>query len=172
MIRFLPMLAVPLLLPACRSAPNGDENRVVLRIDVVEPTVAAGTSAEVQIQNLSDRTIGFNLCPKVVEREDRNAWTPLPETSPEACTLELYVLAAGETVVQTIEIPSGLEIEVHDRMQELYPDPVVVRLSHRSRHKPGPLRRARRSVGRALVAIGTQVAGTEPASWTGGQQAA
>lgn len=113
MIRFLPILAVPLLLPGCRSAPNGDEDREVLRIDIVEPTVTAGTSAEVQLQNLSDRTIGFNLCPKVVEREDGNAWTPLPETSPEACTLELYVLAAGETVVQTIEIPSGLEAGSH-----------------------------------------------------------
>jgi hypothetical protein len=68
-------------------------------------------------------------------------------------------------------IESGLEIEVHDRMQELYPDPVVVRLRHRSRHKSGPIRRARRSVGRALVALGTQVAGTEPASW-GRRQAA
>ena len=69
-------------------------------------------------------------------------------------------------------IESGLEIEVHDRMQELYPDPAVVRLSHRNRRKAGPVRRARRSVGRALVALGTQVAGTEPASWSGGRQQA
>ena len=69
-------------------------------------------------------------------------------------------------------IESGLEIEVRDRMHDLTPDPVVVRLSHHQRRKAGPIRRARRSVGRALVALGTQVAGTEPASWTGGQQAA
>lgn len=113
MIRFLPILAVPLLLPGCRSAASGEQDREVLRIDVVEPTLTAGTSAEIQLENLSDRTIGFNLCPKVVEREEENAWTPLPETRPEACTLELYVLASGETVVQTIEIPSGLEAGSH-----------------------------------------------------------
>ena len=113
MIRSLPVLVVPLLLAGCRSAPGGEEDREVLRIAVVEPTLTAGTSAEVQLENLSDRTIGFNLCPKVVEREEENAWAPLPETRPEACTLELYVLAAGETVVQMIEIPSGLEAGSH-----------------------------------------------------------
>ncbi|MGH9336844.1 MAG: immunoglobulin-like domain-containing protein, partial [Vicinamibacteria bacterium] len=46
--------------------------------------------------------------PKVVERDEGGAWTELPETRPEACTLELYILAAGETVVQTIEIPATL----------------------------------------------------------------
>lgn len=113
MIRFLPILVVPLLLPGCRSASNGEEDREVLRIDVVEPALAAGTSAEIQLENLSDRTIGFNLCPKVVERDRGNLWTPLPETRPEVCTLELYVLAAGETVVQTTEIPAGLEPGIH-----------------------------------------------------------
>lgn len=113
MIRFLSILVVPLLLPGCRSASNGEEDREILRIDVVEPTLVAGTSAEIQLENLSDRTIGFNLCPKVVEREGGNAWTPLPETRPEACTLELYVLAVGETVVQTTEIPPGLEPGTH-----------------------------------------------------------
>jgi len=112
MIRPLPIL-VALLLAGCRSAPGGEGDREVLRIDVVETTLAAGTSAEVQLENLSDRTIGFNLCPKVVEREDGGSWTPLPETRPEACTLELYVLAAGETVVQTVEIPVGLEPGPH-----------------------------------------------------------
>jgi hypothetical protein len=113
MIRFLPILAVPILLVGCRSASNGEQDREILRIDVVEPTLVTGTSAEVQLENLSDRTIGFNLCPKVVEREDGNGWIPLPETRPEACTLELYVLAAGETVVQTVEIPAGLEAGSH-----------------------------------------------------------
>ncbi|MGH7543252.1 MAG: immunoglobulin-like domain-containing protein [Gemmatimonadota bacterium] len=113
MIRLLPILAVPLLLPGCRSAANGEGDREILRIDVVEPVLLAGTSAEVQLENLSDRTIGFNLCPKVVERGDGSSWTPLPETRLEACTLELYVLAAGETTVQTIEIPAGLEPGTH-----------------------------------------------------------
>jgi hypothetical protein len=113
MIRSLPVLGIPLLLAGCRSTPGGEEDREVLRIAVVEPTLAAGTSAEVQLENLSDRTIGFNLCPKVVERGDGTSWTPIPQTRPEACTLELYVLAAGETVVQTIEIPAGLEPGTH-----------------------------------------------------------
>lgn len=69
-------------------------------------------------------------------------------------------------------IESGIELEVRDRMQDLYQGTRAVRPDTPSRRTPGPIRRARRSVGRALVAIGTQVAGTEPASWTGGQQAA
>ena len=69
-------------------------------------------------------------------------------------------------------IESGIEIEVRDRMQELYPEPAAVRLRQRSRRKAGPLRRARRTVGRALVVLGTQVAGTQPESLSGGRQAA
>lgn len=115
MIRFLPVFVIPLLLvlAGCRSAPGGEEDREVLRIAVVEPILAAGTSAEVQLENLSDRTIGFNLCPKVIERGDGSSWTPIPETRPQACMLELYVLAAGETVVQTIDIPAGLGPGTH-----------------------------------------------------------
>ena len=113
MIRLLPILAVALLLPGCRSAANGEADREILSIDVVEPVLMAGTSAEVQLENLSDRTIGFNLCPKVIERGDGSSWTPIPETRPQACTLELYVLAAGETVVQTIDIPAGLGPGTH-----------------------------------------------------------
>ena len=69
-------------------------------------------------------------------------------------------------------IESGLDLEVHDRMQQLYPDPSVVQVSRRSRRQAGPIRRARRSVGRALVVLGTQVAGTQPESLSGGRQAA
>ena len=60
-MRFLPVLAVTLLLPGCRSAPDDEAHREVLRIEVVEPSLAAGTSAEIRLENLSDRTIGFNL---------------------------------------------------------------------------------------------------------------
>jgi hypothetical protein len=110
MLRFL-LLVVTLSLPlaGCRSAPGGEANRELLLIDIVEPTLVAGSSAEIRLENLSDRTIGFNLCPKVVEREVGGSWTPLPETRPEACTLELYILAGGESVLQTIEIPATLE---------------------------------------------------------------
>ena len=69
-------------------------------------------------------------------------------------------------------IESGLDIEVHDRMQQLYPDPAAVLLKHRSGPKAGPIQGARRSVGRALVSLGTQVAGTQPESLPGGRQAA
>ena len=69
-------------------------------------------------------------------------------------------------------IESGLDFEVHDRMQQLYPDPAVLRLHDGPRQKAGPIRSARRSVGRALVALGTQVAGTQPESLSGGRQAA
>jgi hypothetical protein len=113
MIRSPSILVASLLLAGCRSAPGGGEDREVLRIDVVEPTLTAGTSAEVQLENLSNRTIGFNLCPKIVERRRGDSWIPLPEARPEACTLELYVLAAGETVVQTVGIPTGLEPGPH-----------------------------------------------------------
>jgi predicted small secreted protein len=43
MIRSLSILVASLLLAGCRSAPGGGEDREVLRIDVVEPTLAAGT---------------------------------------------------------------------------------------------------------------------------------
>lgn len=66
-------------------------------------------TAEIRLENLSDRTIGFNLCPKVLERRIGEGRTQLPETRPEACTLELRILAAGETVVGTTGIPLALE---------------------------------------------------------------
>ncbi len=109
MLRSLPLLTFSLLLVACQTSPGDEVDRELLLIDIVEPTLVAGSSEEIRLENLSDRTIGFNLCPKVVEREEGGSWTPLPETRSEACTLELYVLAAGESVVQTIEIPATLE---------------------------------------------------------------
>ena len=72
-----------------------------------------------------------------------------------------------------LNLESGLDAQVHDRMVELYPDPDAVRAARRSRRRTtGPVRRARRSVGRALVALGTQVAGAQPESMSGGRQAA
>lgn len=112
MIRVLSVLFV-FLLADCRSAPEGEEDRQFLRIALVEPAVAAGTSAEVRLENISGRTIGFNLCPKVIQRANGSSWTPLPETRPEACTLELHILAAGETLVRMVGIPPGLEPGPH-----------------------------------------------------------
>lgn len=89
------------------AAVEADERE--LRITTVEDTLVAGVTAEIRMENLSDRTIGFNLCPKVLERRIGETWTQLPETRPEACTLELRILGAGETVVGTTGIPLALE---------------------------------------------------------------
>jgi hypothetical protein len=66
---------LPLLLTGCRTSPGSREDRDVLRIDVVGPTLTPGTSAGVQLENLSDRTIGFNRRPKVIERGDGSPLT-------------------------------------------------------------------------------------------------
>jgi len=70
-------------------------------------------------------------------------------------------------------IEAGLEAQVHDRQRELYPEPAALHLVRRSRRpSAGPIRRARRSVGRALVVLGTQVEGATSESLSGGHQQA
>jgi hypothetical protein len=72
-----------------------------------------------------------------------------------------------------LNLESGLELQVRDRMEDLYPDPRAIAASRRQRRRAiGRVRRARRSVGRALVSIGTQIAGSSADSLPGGQQAA
>lgn len=93
---------------ASRQA-DDDAGARLLNITTVEDTLPPGASAEIRLENRSDRIIGFNLCPKVLERQADGSWTELPETRPEACTLEIRILAAGETVVETTGIPIDLE---------------------------------------------------------------
>ena len=92
-----------------RDTASGEAEGRQLEVTTVEDTLVPGVSAEIRLENLSNRTVGFNLCPKMLERRAGETWTPLPETQPEACTLELRILAAGETVVGTTGIPLALE---------------------------------------------------------------
>ena len=70
-------------------------------------------------------------------------------------------------------LEAGYEALVHDRMRELYPDPIAIRAVRQARRPAtGPIRRARRSVGRALVVLGTQVAGPQSESLSGGHRQA
>ena len=85
-------------------APDG--RRMI--VTTIDDTLAPGTAAAIRLENLSDRPIGFNLCPKILERRTEDAWEPLPESRPEACTLELRILAAGETVEGSTGIPTGI----------------------------------------------------------------
>lgn len=92
-----------------RDTAAGEAEGRQLEITTVEDTLVPGVSAEIRLENLSNRTVGFNLCPKMLERRAGEMWTPLPETRPEACTLELRILAAGETVVGTTGLPLALD---------------------------------------------------------------
>ncbi len=127
MTRTYPIALIVIALTACHGVANDrdgaaeegadveesrrptDPGDRLLEVATVEGSLAAGVTAGIRLENLSDRTIGFNLCPRILERRIDGTWTELPETRPEACTLELRILAAGDTIVETTGILPGLE---------------------------------------------------------------
>lgn len=87
----------------------------VLRITILGGFVSAGETVPVQLENLSDREIEFNLClEQEWERWTGRSWVSHEiDRAGSTCTLDLHTVSPGETVIhdlwiQARDLPRGI----------------------------------------------------------------
>jgi hypothetical protein len=102
------MLAgLALVLAACFHRDPVQPGALHLDITPDRATYTAGSTATITIRNLGDAEVGYNPCPRVLQRQVLGGWVPL-EGSPLLCPLAIYVIRPGETVTQEMELPATL----------------------------------------------------------------
>jgi hypothetical protein len=99
-----------LLLLAC-AAPDpsrgaGGTPEVELRVD--QAAASPGGEATITLVNHSASEIGYNLCPAVLDRRSGGEWSEEPLRPAEVCTMELRILAPGESAEYRHTIPPGI----------------------------------------------------------------
>lgn len=62
---------------------------------------------QITMKNDAQRNLGYNACTRTVERESATAWAAVPEPD-RVCTMELRLLARGETVTEQTDLPAGV----------------------------------------------------------------
>ena len=69
----------------------------------------AGSTVVVGVRNVSGHDEGYNLCERLIQRNDAGAWTPsasFPENG--ICTLPLFLFKAGDSTTVQVALPSSL----------------------------------------------------------------
>jgi hypothetical protein len=107
-VRWSMPLASLFALAACSGSPTAAAR--TLAILPTQATYAAGSSATLELRNLGDDEIGYNLCGSQLQRRTSAGWqteATLPGPG-VACTLELRLLPAGATVAGLVTLPGRL----------------------------------------------------------------
>jgi hypothetical protein len=68
-------------------------------------TYSSRDDVKLTITNSTHRNLGYNACTRVIEREAGAQWAPVPEPD-RICTMELRLLARGETVTEVTDLPA------------------------------------------------------------------
>ena len=76
-----------------------------VRITLDRDTYPPSGDVKLTLTNASRRNLGYNACTRVVERESNGTWTAVPEPD-RVCTMELRLLAGGETVTEQTDLPA------------------------------------------------------------------
>jgi hypothetical protein len=84
-----------------RTADAQQPGTVQLQAERTSPTTVLLT-----LRNDSGSALGYNLCTTAMERQSGGSWNDVP--SDGACTMELRILASGNTATYTRQIPAGL----------------------------------------------------------------
>jgi len=105
---------------ACAPAPSPDagspdsaggtpapsaQGPVALTLD--RASYAAGGEVTLTLTNSGAGQYYFNPCPRIVEREEAGAWTPVDEGQ-RMCTMEAWILDPNGTRTATTELPDSL----------------------------------------------------------------
>ena len=107
------------------SAMSGEQAGVRLELD--RATYTAGASVRLRIVNGSDVTYGYNPCTRIVERREGAGWAAVQED--RACTMELRLLGARDSVDARTEMPARMPVGEYR---------VVLVLSRDEQPAPGP----------------------------------
>lgn len=91
------------VLAACEGATGPDPG---LRITPNETAYVSGGTATLNVQNLGDQVLFYNLCPVIVERREGFGWVSLNHESLKLCNAALFQLQPGESVSEQVELPS------------------------------------------------------------------
>ena len=68
---------------------------------------AAGDEVTLTLTNSGAGQYYFNPCPRILEREEAGAWTPVDEGQ-RMCTMEAWILDPNGTRTATTELPDSL----------------------------------------------------------------
>lgn len=90
---------------ACTTVQSGAGGAGV-RLLVARPTVAAGDTVTITLENGSRDSIGYNLCTSGLERRSGGGWSAVPND--RMCTMELRTLAPEARATYPLDIPSDL----------------------------------------------------------------
>jgi hypothetical protein len=104
--------AVPVLvsmLAGCAPADPADGPGAVADLRVTPAEARAGDEVMLTLENRSDRPLGYNLCPAVLDRRAGADWEEWPEAPAEVCTMELRTLSPESSSSFRHTLPSRLE---------------------------------------------------------------
>lgn len=110
MARLLVRLApagLALVLAACFHRDPALPDALHLDITPDRASYTAGSTATITIRNLGDTDVGYNPCPRTLQRRALGGWVPV-QVDPVLCPLAIYVLAPGATVTQEVALPASL----------------------------------------------------------------
>jgi hypothetical protein len=101
-----PLVAV--LLCGCVPADPAQGPAGVADLRVSPAEARAGEEVMLTLENRSDRELGYNLCPAVLDRRTDAGWEEWPEAPAEVCTMELRTLAPARSGSYRHTLPSGM----------------------------------------------------------------
>jgi hypothetical protein len=108
--RYAPIVVAALLLAACSPQVPADTPGTgsFATLSVQPARTSPGGEVTITLTNRSERDIGYNLCPAVLDRRVGDDWVQHPEPPAEVCTMELRILQPGASDSFRHSLPAGL----------------------------------------------------------------
>jgi hypothetical protein len=103
-------LATLVALAACGSSTGPLAPVLTVRTDSTH--YRAGDSASVRVISLADQPLSYGVCAIGLERFDSSGWA-LVRDSARVCLASLAILGPGQTQVQRVYLPLGLDPGVY-----------------------------------------------------------
>jgi hypothetical protein len=109
-IRYAPAIVAALIAAACAPQAPADSPGTgdFATLTVQPPRSGPGGDVTITLTNRSERDIGYNLCPAVLDRLVGDEWAQHPEPPAQVCTMELRILQPGASDSFRHTLPSGL----------------------------------------------------------------
>ncbi len=87
------------------QSPSPSMPSTTVRLVLDRGSYRARDMVKLTISNDGQQNLGYNACTRTIEREDAGGWTAVPEPD-RVCTMELRLLARGETVSEQTDLPA------------------------------------------------------------------
>jgi hypothetical protein len=97
--------AAPAPSGSMQPTPAPPMSSATLKLVLDRSTYRPRDNVRITVTNDVQRNLGYNACTRVIERETGADWTVVPEPD-RICTMELRLLARGETVTEETDLPA------------------------------------------------------------------